>query len=101
VAAPAAKAMARKKQGKPDADFSAVVSNVRVTATGWSLCGLPVERIFMCGPVADGAGLNVTITGYGGDLHVALVVNPSAVDDPRELAAAMTDALEELVACTA
>ena len=99
IAEPAARAMARRSRRREDAaDFNVLVSNVRVTAPAWAVDGHRVERIFMSGPVADGAGLNVTITGYGTDLHIALVANAQAVEDPDALADAMVAALDELVA---
>jgi WS/DGAT/MGAT family acyltransferase len=104
IARPAAKTLAKRKHGRTEvADFNVLVSNVRVTATHWAVEGAPVDRIFMSGPVADGAGLNVTITGFGSDLHIALVANPASVDDPHELADAMVAALDELevATCTA
>lgn len=98
VAVPAARAMARRARAAERSDFNVLVSNVRVTATDWAFDGRAVEHMFMSGPVADGAGLNVTITGFGPDLHVSLVANPHAVADLSALADAMVEALDELVA---
>ena len=98
VAEPAARAMAKRSRARTDAaDFNVLVSNVRVTTTTWAVGGRAVEHVYMSGPVADGAGLNVTITGYGGDLHISIVANPSAVAEPAELAADLRAALVELV----
>lgn len=91
----------RQRTGAAEPDFNVLVSNVRVTDATWSLGDRPVERFAMSGPVADGAGLNVTVTGYGDVVHVALVTNPAAVDQPQELARRIEAALDDLVdACT-
>jgi diacylglycerol O-acyltransferase len=99
IAAPASGLISRRKRDHPEvADFNVVVSNVRVTESGWAFGGIPVEHVYMSGPVADGAGLNVTITGFGPHLHISLVANPASVDDPAEMADDMVAALDELVA---
>ncbi len=94
----------RQRTGTAQPDFNVLVSNVRVTEANWSLGTRPVERFAMSGPVADGAGLNITVTGYGPTVHFALVVNPAAVADPQELAeridASLTDLEEALTAPT-
>lgn len=103
VAGPAARALARRSASHPEtADFSVLVSNVRVVDPEWSIGPQRVAHAYMSGPVADGAGLNVTITGFGGHLHLAVVATPDAVADPHELAHDLVAALDELVAtCTA
>ena len=102
VAGPASKVMSRRQRtGAADPDFNVLVSNVRVPPSAWSLGTRPVERICMSGPVADGAGLNVTVTGFGEDVHLAVVANPSAIAEPAALVAALADALAELKAALA
>jgi WS/DGAT/MGAT family acyltransferase len=92
---------ARQRAGTTEPDFNVLVSNVRIPDPSWSLDGRPVERFAMSGPVADGAGLNVTVVGYDDTVHVALVTNPAAVDRPQDLARRIEEALDELVdACT-
>ncbi len=86
----------RQRTGTAPPDFNVLVSNVRVTEADWSLGTRPVERFTMSGPVADGAGLNITVTGYGPTVHFALVVNPAAVADPQGLAERIDDALNDL-----
>lgn len=102
IAAPAARGLARRSAKHPEsADFSVLVSNVRATDPDWTVGGRRVVHAYMSGPVADGAGLNVTITGFGGNLHLAVVATPDAVAEPRELVQAFAAALDELEAtCT-
>lgn len=97
VASPASRWMSRRQRdGSAPPDFNVLVSNVRVPDADWSMGGREVERFAMSGPVADGAGLNITVTGYGPTVHFALVANPAAVANPQELARRLDDALVEL-----
>lgn len=86
----------RLADGRAAPDFNVLVSNVRVTEPNWSIGGRAVERFAMSGPVAPGAGLNITVTGYGDRLHLALVANPAAVADVGALASRLEAAAEEL-----
>ena len=87
----------KQRTGTAEPDFNVLVSNVRVTDPSWTLGNRPVERFAMSGPVADGAGLNVTVTGYGDAVHFTLVTNPAAVARPQDLAHGIEAALDELV----
>ncbi|WP_162599719.1 wax ester/triacylglycerol synthase family O-acyltransferase [Nocardioides solisilvae] len=93
----AARMAARQRAEAVDPDCNVLISNMRVAGRGWTVLGRPVGDFFMSGPVADGAGLNVTVTGYRDHLTLALVVNPAAVDRPDELAARLEEAMAELV----
>ena len=86
----------KQRAGTAEPDFNVLVSNVRIADPSWTLGTRPVEQLAMSGPVADGAGLNVTVTGYGPTVHFALVVNPAAVADPQGLAERIDDALNDL-----
>lgn len=97
-----AAAMARKhRTGQVDPDFNVLVSNLRVRQARWTMRGREVEEVIFSGPVADGAGLNVTVVGQGDRLVVAVQSNPAAVPDPAGLAALLHDALDELLAAYA
>lgn len=98
VAGPAARAIpARRRAKAADPDFNVLVSNVRADVSTWQLGTRPVEQYCMSGPVADGAGLNITVTGTGDHVTMALVAHPDAVERPAELATLLEDALRELV----
>jgi len=97
VAWRAARSMAEKaRSGAVAPDFNVLVSNLRVQHPVWTLGGRTVESVFMTGPVTDGGGLNVTVTGYGEQLTFAVHSNPSAVPDPAALADDLSAALAEL-----
>ncbi|MCU1498239.1 MAG: wax ester/triacylglycerol synthase family O-acyltransferase, partial [Acidimicrobiales bacterium] len=83
VAQPASRAMNRRaRRHATEPDFNLLVSNVRVPNPSWHLGTRQVEQMFMSGPVADGAGLNITVVGYGDVLHVSVVANPASLDRP-------------------
>ena len=69
-----------------DPDYNVVVSNLRFERAGWRTLGHRVRAAFLTGPVTDGHGLNVTVTGFGDDVHVAVHSNPAAVPDPQAVA---------------
>jgi WS/DGAT/MGAT family acyltransferase len=98
VAGPVARRMARRlRDGDHAPDFNVLVSNVRVPGEPRSIGTRPFTRFTMSGPVADGAGLNITLTGCDPHLEVAITANPAAVPNPHELVALMKGALAELV----
>lgn len=88
---------ARAREGSVAPDFNVLVSNLRIPQSGWRMGGRDVEQVFMSGPVADGAGLNVTVTGYGDAVTFALHANPAAVPDVDALAGRFDAALAELL----
>ena len=97
LATKAAAGMAAKaRDGLVEPDFNVLVSNLRIPQPDWRLGGRVVEDVFMSGPVADGAGLNVTVTGYGDRVTFALHANPSAVPDVDGLAGRIEAAVAEL-----
>ena len=98
VAEPAARAMARRvRDGGKDPDFNVLISNMRVPENTWSIGTRPITRLTTSGPIADGAGLNITLTGWDPYLDVAINANPAAVERPQELAALIQGSLAELV----
>jgi len=98
IAEPAARAMARRsRDGTKAPDFNVLVSNMRVPDRRWSIGTRPVTRLTMSGPIADGAGLNITLTGWDPYMDVAINANPAAVERPQELAALIQGSLAELV----
>ncbi len=98
IAGPLARRMARRlRDGNHPPDFNVLVSNVRIPSEPRSIGTRPFTRLTMSGPVADGAGLNITVAGLGPHLEVAITANPAAVEDPHELAALLKGALAELL----
>jgi WS/DGAT/MGAT family acyltransferase len=98
IAGPVARRMARRlRTGEHPPDFNVLVSNVRIPAEARTIGTRPITRLTMSGPVADGAGLNITVAGCDHDLEVAITANPAAVPDPHHLAVLLKGALGELL----
>ena len=98
IAGPVARRMARRlRAGEHPPDFNVLVSNVRIPDEARSIGTRPITRLTMSGPVADGAGLNITVAGCDPDLEVAITANPAAVPDPHHLAVLLKGALSELL----
>lgn len=99
LASAAAHAMGEKaRSGENPPDFNVLVSNLKVPRGGWRCGGRDVESLFMLGPVTDGHGLNVTVTGYGDTLTCAVHANPSAVPEPAGIAHAVQSELQSMLA---
>lgn len=99
VAGPAARAIPRRRAAKgSQPDFNVLVSNVRADVSSWQLGSRSVEHYSMSGPVAYRAGLNITVTGAGDHVTMAIVAHPDAVAQPDHLARDLEAALAELVA---
>ncbi|QXC59430.1 WSD1 family O-acyltransferase [Aquihabitans sp. G128] len=99
VAEPAARGLKRRTERLRDRpDFNVLVSNVRVPNPTWRVGSQRVEEMYMSGPVADESGLNVTLVGYGDQLHVSLATNPLALERPAELAALLHAEVQALLA---
>jgi hypothetical protein len=56
-----------------------------------------VERIYPLGPLADGAGLNVTLLSYLDTLGFGFVADREMVEDLDDLVADVGAAFDELV----
>ena len=54
--------------------------------------------MYPLGPIPDGAALNITVISYLEQLFVGLVADRDALPDVDDLAAALNDALDELLA---
>lgn len=80
--------------------FNVVISNIpgpqrpRYAAGHLQVAAFPVPVI------TDGAGLNITVLSYAGQMHVGLVADRTAVDDLDLLVTDIGDALAELVQLT-
>ena len=96
VAYGAQKVASGHRTGEQPPDFNLVLSNLKVPRADWSLRGQAVEEIIFSGPVSDGAGLNITIVGYGDQVIVTAQTNPSAMARPEDFVARLHDSLAEL-----
>lgn len=75
---------------------SLVISNVPGPPVPIYLAGMELLAAYPMGPVMDGAGLNVTVMSYRGDVDIGLMVAKDAVPHPWALALQMQPALDEL-----
>lgn len=97
-----ARMMAEKhRTGEAGPDFNVLVSNLRVPEDSWTMQGRVVEEVSFSGPVADGAGLNITVVGFGDRVTFAVQSNPSALPDPAGLARGLHTSLRALLAASA
>lgn len=102
IGRPAARRMIDRKVLHPErADYNVLVSNVRVLHDDLGIGPWRVANLFLSGPIGDDAGLNVTVVGFDGTLHVTVVASPACVPDATELVDDLRAAAEELVTCTA
>jgi len=75
-----------------------VVSNVPGPPTTLYFGGARLLGIYALGPIFDGVALNVTALSVGASLDVGISACREIVPDPWQIAAALPDALAELVA---
>ena len=76
--------------------FNVTISNVPGPPFPLYSAGARLLALYPMGPVADGAGLNITVMSYLGTMFFGLVACPEVVPDVWRLAAQVDDALEEL-----
>lgn len=75
-------------------DFT--VSNVRGSPIELYIAGARCESVFPMGPIS-GTAFNLSTMSYAGNLHMGLVVDAGAVDDPPALRRALDDAYTALI----
>ena len=71
-------------------------SNVR-GADGYHFMGATVSGLYTYGPIGDAIGIFIAATNLGETFHMSLTSNPTALEDPAELAELFTETLAELV----
>lgn len=77
--------------------FNAIVSNVRGPSQPLYCHGARLTHAYLLGPLLVGGGLNITVVSYRDSIDVGIVVCPDLIEDPWEIAQAMSPALAELV----
>ena len=65
-----------------------------------ALAGAPLTGIFSASVILEGMGVNITVFSYDGRFDFGIHVDPDLVPDPRDLAAAVPEALAELMDAT-
>jgi WS/DGAT/MGAT family acyltransferase len=81
--------------------FNAVVSNVRGPAAPLWLAGHRLVAVYPSGPVAEGAGVNVTAISYLGTMFVGVTTCRRLVPEAWALADHLTDGFAALVKAAA
>jgi diacylglycerol O-acyltransferase / wax synthase len=76
--------------------FNVTVSNVPGPPFDLYSGGARLEANYPCGPINEGAGINMTVISYKDQLDFGLVACPDLIDDVWFIADALVDTLEEL-----
>jgi WS/DGAT/MGAT family acyltransferase len=77
--------------------FNVTISNVPGPPFPLYVAGAQMIANYPVGPIFDGGGLNMTVMSYRDHLDFGLLACPDVVDDVWTIAAAVTDALDELM----
>ncbi len=75
-------------------------SNVR-GADAYHFLGASVAGLYTYGPIGDAIGIFIAATNLGDAFHMTVIANPTALDDPAELAQSFIGTLAELVTLAA
>ena len=81
-------------------DFHVVVSNIP-GPTGRLYCAnSAMTALYPTGPLGEGAGLNITLGSYAGQLNISLITCPEVVPDGARIARDLQDELTALLTAT-
>ncbi|MEO2137613.1 MAG: wax ester/triacylglycerol synthase family O-acyltransferase [bacterium] len=80
---------------------SLIISNVAGPAMALYAGGARITAAYPLGPVMDGAGLNLTVMSYQGQLDLGILACPRSISDPWRLALEFVSAANELSTCCA
>ncbi|MEY2402429.1 MAG: diacylglycerol O-acyltransferase / wax synthase, partial [Ilumatobacteraceae bacterium] len=81
-------------------DCHVVVSNIP-GPTGRLYCANSLmTALYPTGPLSEGAGLNITLGSYAGQLNISLITCPEVVPDGARIARELHDELAELLVAT-
>jgi hypothetical protein len=59
-----------------------------------------MTALYPTGPLSEGAGLNITLGSYAGQLNISLITCPEVVPDGARIARELHDELAELLVAT-
>jgi WS/DGAT/MGAT family acyltransferase len=82
------------------APFNLVVSNVPGPPLTVHIGGARLDELFSVGPILEGIGLNLTVWSYEGRMSFSAIACPDTFPDLPRFTAALSDALEELIAAS-
>jgi WS/DGAT/MGAT family acyltransferase len=78
-----------------------VISNFAGPPIPLYFAGARLQAAYPLGPLAFGAGLNITAQSYLDALHIGINACPDLIDDVTEIATGLTDAINDLLQLTA
>jgi WS/DGAT/MGAT family acyltransferase len=81
--------------------FNLILSNVPGPQAESYFLGCRMETMYPLGPLLGGAGLNITVMSFNGDLGIGIIACPDLLPDLWGIADAFPDALKELLECGA
>ncbi len=79
--------------------FNLILSNVPGPQDEMYFLGCRMDTMYPLGPLLAGAGLNITVMSFNGDMGIGIVACPDLLPDLWGIADAFPDALKELLEC--
>ena len=79
--------------------FNLILSNVPGPQAQLYFLGCRMDTMYPLGPLLGGAGLNITVMSFNGELGIGIIACPDLLDDLWGIADAFPDALKELLEC--
>jgi len=79
--------------------FNLILSNVPGPQEQLYFLGCRVESMYPLGPLIGGAGLNITVMSYNGNLGIGIIACPDLLPELWDIADAFSDELKELLEC--
>ena len=81
-------------------DFHVVVSNIPGPTGALYCANSPMTALYPTGPLGEGAGLNITLGSYAGQLNMSLITCPEVVPDGDRIAQDLHNELADLLMAT-
>jgi len=79
--------------------FNLILSNVPGPQGQLYFLGCRMETLYPLGPLLGGAGLNITVMSFNGELGIGIIACPDLLPDLWGIADAFPDELKELLEC--
>jgi|SRR5271166_521113 len=79
--------------------FNLILSNVPGPQDEMYFLGCRMDTMYPLGPLLAGAGLNITVMSFNGEMGIGIVACPDLLPDLWGIADAFPDALKELLEC--
>ena len=79
--------------------FNLILSNVPGPQAELYFMGCRMDTMYPLGPLLAGAGLNITVMSFNGEMGIGIVACPDLLPDLWGIADGFSDALKELLEC--